>query len=58
MIYLAVNHSGFTIKEALERYGGSNYYAIGKALNRIRKRVKIDKELRERVNHVLSVARM
>ena len=45
-------------KEALERYGGSNYYAVGKAISRIKKRVKIDKELRERVNYILSVAKM
>ncbi|MGH7801078.1 MAG: hypothetical protein ACREOW_10705 [Thermodesulfobacteriota bacterium] len=58
MIYLAVNHSGFAIKEALERYGGSNYYAIGKAISRIKARIKIDKELRERVNQLLTVANM
>lgn len=57
MIYLAVNYGGFSIKEALERYGGSNYYAIAKAISRIRKRVNSDRGLRERVNHILSVAK-
>jgi putative transposase len=58
IIYIAVNHSGFTIKAALERYGGSNYYAIAKSISRIKKRIKSDKKLRARVNHILSIAKM
>jgi REP element-mobilizing transposase RayT len=56
--YIAVNYCGFTIKDALERYGGSNYYALAKAINRFNKRIEKDKELNERINRILSIVKM
>ena len=53
-----MEYCGFSIKEVLERYGDSNYYAVAKAISRIKKRVKNEKGLGGMVNHILSISKM
>ncbi len=57
-IHLAVTYCGMTLKEAGQRYGGTNYSAVGKAASRFRERLGRDKKLSKIIKHILSNVEM
>jgi hypothetical protein len=58
IIYLTVNYSGLTLKEAGQRYGKVSYYAAGKASSRFRERLRKDRKLNRKIKQILSNVQM
>lgn len=58
IIYLTVNYCGLTLKEAGQRYEGTSYFAVGKAVSRFRDRLSEDHELNKKIKWILSNVQM
>ncbi len=58
IMYFTVNYCGLTLKEAGQRYGGSNYSAVGKAIGRFRTRLIKDRTLSKKIKKIMSIVEM